>query len=231
MPRAEAIMMMRPPPLFSINGTAAWERRKQAARSISRMRRQSSSPTSSTGWRLVTPALFTRTSKRPRSWAIFASAALAAAASATSKAAALAFRPWLLSSAALASVGSGFVPLTTTWAPDRARPWAIAQPRLRVEPVTSATRPSSEKRSPDMTIPRCSPCLQNELTEIGVAGERRHALAHIGSVDHDLLPRPVGGAEADILQQALQHRVQSPGADILHAAIDLGGEIRQRIDR
>src|SRR6516164_5219898 len=207
MPRAEAIMMMRPPPLFSIKGTAAWERRKQAARSISRMRRQSASSTSSTGWRLVTPALFTRMSKRPTSWAIFASAALAAAASATSKAAALAFRPWLLSSAALASVGSALVPLTTTWAPARARPWAMPQPRLRVEPVTSATRPSSEKRSPDMTIPR----LQDELAEIGVAGERRHALVHIGGIDHDLLPRPVG-AEADILEQALQHRVQAPGA-------------------
>src|SRR5437868_3430396 len=56
--------------------------------------------------------------------------------------------------------------------------------------------------------------LQDELAEVGVLGERGHALAHIAGVHGHMLALPVAGTEADLLQQALEHGVQPARADV-----------------
>ena len=54
-------------------------------------------------------------------------------------------------------------------------------------------------------------------------------LVHIGGVHRDRLARPVGGGEADLLEQPLQHRVQPAGADILDPVVDIGRQVGHRV--
>src|SRR5205823_11372268 len=58
--------------------------------------------------------------------------------------------------------------------------------------------------------------LQDEARQVGVFGELADALADIGLVDHDFgAARLIRGGEADLLEQALEDRVQPARADIL----------------
>ncbi len=72
---------------------------------------------------------------------------------------------------------------------------------------------------------------ENELGQIGVLGKVLHALADIGGIDRYRLSGLVRGGEADLVEQSLHHRMDTPGADVLDRAIDFGGEPRYFFDR
>src|SRR6185437_16387686 len=81
-----------------------------------------------------------------------------------------------------------------------------------------------------LLVPRHSPSpsapwpSEHVLAEIGVLRKRAHALADVGGIDIDLLPRLVGGGKAHLLQKLLHHRMHAARADILDRLVDIGRE-------
>ena len=56
-------------------------------------------------------------------------------------------------------------------------------------------------------------------------------LAHIGSVDHDLIAVAVGGVEGDVVEDTLHHGREPPRADILDIGVHLDRDVGDRVDR
>src|SRR5437870_7850224 len=122
-----------------------------------------------------------------------AKAATTAASSATSNLDASPGYPLSCKAAAAASSRAASTPLSTTRAPAAARPTAMALPRPRDEPVTSAVWPDRSKRVVDMS---------SSVSEIGAADDEVRALED-------------GGQQLDAEARAL-HRVHVSVLDARH---------------
>ncbi len=143
-PMIDDTMMMRPKRCLTISRAASRASRNPAVRSVSMTDCHSSSLVSSSGLRMMVPALLTRMSMRSSP----AMDLFTAAASATSKGRMRATVPASRSVAARDSSVAGSRPLRTSSAPAPASAWAIAQPRPREAPVTSAIFPATLKSGP-----------------------------------------------------------------------------------
>lgn len=114
-------------------------------------RNQLASSNSSTGLRMLIPALLTRMSMRPNSLTTVWIIVSICSASVTSTAIPIARCPVFSASVvALFIALSSWRLVTTTFAPASARALAIANPNPRLPPVINATRPSSLNTSRDI---------------------------------------------------------------------------------
>src|SRR6185437_11160562 len=68
--------------------------------------------------------------------------------------------------------------------------------------------------------------LEDKARQILVLCQPVDTLVNIGCVDHDGFAGAIGGGEADFVHDALHHRMQAAGADVFHAGVHLGGDIR-----
>src|ERR1700733_2721746 len=101
----------------------------------------------------------------------------------------------------------------------------------RSSTISAPSRNRTSRRARSANGSRASPPSQNEFRQVGVLGERADLGADIVAVDrHGGIGRLVGGGEADLLEQALQHRMEAPRADILDRGVDLFGERRDLVD-
>ena len=142
-PTTDVMEMMRPERCFIIGRTQARARRKAAVRSVSTTSFQASSFMRITSVSRVMPALLTRTSMRPNSATVSATALAEASPSQT-----LSTMPRPLPSssamrAVMRSAPASLVAVPTTVAPAFTKASRMAAPMPRLVPVTSATRPSS----------------------------------------------------------------------------------------
>src|SRR6516225_11933843 len=133
--------MMEPPPTRRIAGSTARDIKNGPFRFVARTRSHSSSLILSTVETLSAPALFTRTSIRPKAFSVSSAALRPSSSRVTSAARAMASPPTSLISFTTPSRDSRRRPKTATLAPPAARPKAIARPIPDPPPVTIVTLP------------------------------------------------------------------------------------------
>src|SRR5215207_10132496 len=196
-PKSEAMLTITPRPAGSMWRAAAWAHRKVPLRFTARVRDHTSKPSSSDGATAPTPALLTRTSMRPCSAASASNRAVTAAGSDTSTVAALAAAgPADRRRSAVADASSSSRSATTTVAPCAARSSAIAAPRPRPAPVTTATRPSigpvvPQARALGGPVGSSIRRVTAPTVVILAAGQGTRMRSRVPKVLHDLCGRPM----------------------------------------
>jgi len=89
-------------------------------------------------------------------------------------------------------------------------------------------RPATKPPAP----PSTTTSLEDEPRQIAILGEIADVVLNVGGVDRDGgAGGLIRGGEAHLLEQALQDRVQTPGADILDRTVDLLGKAGDLLDR
>ena len=139
--------MIRPQPRSAMPGPNRWPSRNGAVRLTAIVASQSSTVSDPSGGRRLIPAQFTRMSGGPNASSAPEAARATSARSARSALTHAASAPPARSDAAASSSRSASRATSTTRAPARASAAAIPAPIPEDPPVTTATRPSSEKRS------------------------------------------------------------------------------------
>ena len=74
------------------------------------------------------------------------------------------------------------------------------------------------------------PLSQDELAQVLALKDGAELVADELAIDDDALLRQVGALVADLLDDLLQDGVQPAGADVLVRAVDLEGDVRDRLD-
>ena len=74
------------------------------------------------------------------------------------------------------------------------------------------------------------PVSEDELREVAVDHDVGQALVDVVGVDADILVGELRRAEADVLEDFLEQRVQAAGADIFGLLIDVAGELGDAAD-
>src|SRR5438093_465792 len=92
-----------------------------------------------------------------------------------------------------------------------------------------ASRRISTWRGSVMGPPRARPS-QDVPRQVLVAGDVGEPLLHVLGVDDLLLAGHVGRVERDLLEQLLHDRVQTPGADVLRALVDLHRDLGDLVE-
>src|SRR3984957_1821361 len=188
---------------------------------------------STKGARCWIPALFTRTSIAPNCSSIRFTSRMTASRSVTSAIDVDAATPSSFRCRAAAPVRSWLRPLRTTLAPARGSPAASEYPMPRLEPVTKATFPFSEKRASRLLIwvpsrPRFDPSkLEMNLDRAAlvrreIEGRRRFGGGHGGGQERSDL-RAVAG---DIIDRQVKFLIEAEATD----HIDLLGHDRRHVD-
>src|SRR5689334_5141043 len=182
---SDAMWTILPAFFAIIVGSTACATTNGAVRLVAITASQSAGANSTIGPRRWMPALLNRMSMPPRSATIAATAECTAARSVTSNTLLPAAKPSPRSLAAASSASADLRALSTTVAPARASPAAIAKPSPRYAPVTSATFP---ERSKNGSVMRRAPELRRHPLSRGRRrlgrAERRHQLRFL------LLRRP-----------------------------------------
>src|ERR1700730_2978904 len=167
----EPMLMILPRPRGIIRFAASRPMTKALVRLVSITRRQSAVSSSTIGRRNWMPALLTRMSTAMPCSSRAAKAATISASLVTSKQASCTVCPAArISDTALASRPAS-APFSATAAPASARPSAIARPRPRDDPVTSAVRPVRSNSWPFMVL-----CLRSPYGQVGALEHRRQKL-------------------------------------------------------
>ncbi len=136
--------MIRPQPRPAIDGPNRWPSRNGAVRLTASVRSHSSSVSSPSGGRRLTPAQLTRMSGSPKTAAASMAARQTSARSPRSALTHPAWQPAWASSPATDASRAGSRATSTTRAPAWARADAIPSPIPELPPVTTAIRPLSE---------------------------------------------------------------------------------------
>src|SRR6478735_3642524 len=170
---------------------------KALVRLVSITLRHSSVVNSTSGLRCWMPALLTRMSTASPSRSKRSKAATIAGSSVTLKAAPSAWWPAARNSATACSTRLGSTPLMISLAPALAMPSAMARPRPREEPVTSAVRPERSNRA--VLISKISSDVGTAHGQIGAVeygGQKVDAEAGaFHRIDKTVLDRGHGGDE------------------------------------
>ena len=143
----EVTLMIRPQPRAAIKGPNRWPSRNGAVRLTAMVRSQSAVLSSASGGRRLTPAQLTRMSGGPNAAAAASAARSTSGRSARSALTQPASPPAARSASAARPSLSASRATSTTLAPASASARAISSPIPELPPVTTATRPSSEKSS------------------------------------------------------------------------------------
>ena len=178
----ELVRITRPWPERSSSGRQALTLSMQPLTLVAKMPSMSASVMSSSRRSGNTPALAQRTSMPP--WRETASAAI------RSQSAATPTSPWTndtglpppVSSDAAASPATASRPVTTTFAPARAKTRAIPLPIPRVPPVTITVRPSTGVNIIDPSL-----CMVGQVALGERAGAGREAGAQLGGLGCELV--------------------------------------------
>ena len=141
----EVTLTIRPQPRAAISGPNRWPSRNGAVRLTAMVVSQSAILSEPSGGRRLTPAQLTRMSGDPNAAAAPSAARSTSARSARSALTQATMAPASRSPAAATSSRSLSRATSTTRAPARASAAAISAPIPELPPVTTATRPSSEK--------------------------------------------------------------------------------------
>src|SRR6185312_9535367 len=189
-PRIDAMLTIAPPPAGRIARTACLQPKKTPLRFTARMRSSCSSVVSASSCSIWTAALFTITWRRP--WRSTA-AATSPATSASRETSAWRYVPM---PSIVASPAASFTSQPTTSAPSPANSRAIACPRPEPTPVTTAHRPSSDRRP-------CSVAMRFDLLGDAHLRSGRAAQAQLDGKGH--LRLPVGLA-VEMADQELRGR-------------------------
>src|SRR4051794_11679646 len=145
--KSEPMLTITPRRAGSMWRAAAWAQRNVPVRLTASVRDQTAKSSSSEGPIAPTPALFTRTSRRPGSAMTASNSSLTCPASETAARRGVAARPASRRPVAVVLASCSSRSAITTLAPCAASSPAIAAPRPRPAPVITATRPSSIGRT------------------------------------------------------------------------------------
>mmetsp|Transcript_27296 Transcript_27296/g.91324 ORF Transcript_27296/g.91324 Transcript_27296/m.91324 type:complete len:231 (+) Transcript_27296:557-1249(+) len=104
------------------------------------------------------------------------------------------------------------------------RPAPSTVPR---EPATLGVRLGALPLGPHLPVST----LEDEPGEVGLGDHVPHVLVHVGRVHHDGLARAVARVEGDLLRHPLEDSVYPPRADVLHVAVDRGGQVGHAAQR
>src|SRR4051794_27358394 len=70
---------------------------------------------------------------------------------------------------------------------------------------------------------------EHVAAEVRILSDAGELLAHEFRVDHERFAPALLGLEADVLQQLLHYRLETPGTDILERLVDLGCDASERL--
>src|SRR5262245_2255866 len=220
-PAIDETLTIAPVPWRIITGAAACMQKKRPRALTAKVSSQSRSVTWPNGVGRMRPALFTRTSSRPRASVTRAIMRSISGTSATSAEIAMAFRPNALTSAATRSAESPRTSLIATSAPARARASAVARPMPCPAPVTRTTWPTRGSPAP-ASATDLLPAHAHGFREIVEDGQRIvPGEACVG----DALAVGERDARADVLAPAHKVALGHDAEDVTRTVGKLGGDV------